>query len=132
METTNTISKSRLWTSRIMSAIVVLFMLMDVVMKFMKTPEVIQATTEMGFKDHHILWMGILALIPTILYVIPSTSILGIVLLTAYWGGAMSVHLRLDNPLFSHMLFPVYLAILGWGGLWLRDARLRAIFPVRL
>lgn len=131
METNNTISKPRLWTGRIMSAIVILFMLMDGVMKFVKVPEVTQSAADMGYKDHHIMWMGILALIPTILYIFPRTAILGIVLLTAFWGGAINTHFRLDNPLFSHLLFPVYLAILGWGGLWLRDARLRAIFPVR-
>ena len=131
METNNTISKPRLWTGRIMSAIVILFMLMDGVMKFVKPAPVIQSTVELGYQDHHILWMGLLALIPAILYAIPQTAILGIVLLTGFWGGAINTHFRLDAPLFSHVLFPVYLAILGWGGLWLRDARLRAIFPVR-
>jgi hypothetical protein len=131
METNNTISKPRLWTGRIMSAIVILFMLMDGVMKFVKPAVVTQSTADLGYQDHHIIWMGVLALIPTILYAIPQTAILGIVLLTGFWGGAINTHFRLDAPLFSSVLFPVYLAILGWGGLWLRDARLRAIFPVR-
>jgi hypothetical protein len=131
METNNTISKPRLWTGRIMSAIVILFMLMDGIMKFVKPAVVTQSTADLGYQDHHIIWMGVLALIPTILYAIPQTAILGIVLLTGFWGGAINTHFRLDAPLFSSVLFPVYLAILGWGGLWLRDARLRAIFPVR-
>jgi hypothetical protein len=131
METNNTISKPRLWTGRIMSIIVILFMLMDGVMKFVKPEPVIASIVKLGYQDHHIVWMGLLALIPTILYAIPQTAILGIVLLTGFWGGAMNANFRIDEPLISHILFPVYLAILGWGGLWLRDARLRAIFPVR-
>lgn len=131
METNNTISKPRLWTGRIMSAIVILFMLMDGVMKFVKPEPVIKSAAELGYQDHHIVWMGALALLGTILYAIPQTAILGIVFLTGFWGGAINTHFRLDAPLFSHLLFPVYLAILGWGGLWLRDARLRAIFPLR-
>lgn len=131
METNNTISKPRLWIGRIMSIVVILFMLMDGVMKFVKPEPVITSTVKLGYQDHHIMWMGLLALIPTILYAIPQTAILGIVLLTGFWGGAINANFRIDEPLFSHILFPVYLAILGWGGLWLRDARLRAIFPVR-
>ncbi|MEQ8808269.1 MAG: DoxX family protein, partial [Imperialibacter sp.] len=75
--------------------------------------------------------LGILGLLSTLLYALPKTSILGAVLLTGYWGGVIATHLRLDNPLFSHLLFPVYLAILAWGGLWLVNEQLRALFPFR-
>jgi hypothetical protein len=105
-----------------MSGFVVLFLTFDIVMKFMKPDEVITTTVnELGYQEHHIATMGILLLISTILYVIPKTSILGAVLLTGYLGGAIATHLRVDNPLFSHLLFPVYFGILLWGGLWLRN-----------
>lgn len=126
------ISKSRLWTGRIMSWFAILFLLFDAILKFVKPPEVVQTTVnELGYAEHHILVHGVLGLTVTILYIIPLTSILGAVLLTGYLGGAVAIHLRVDNPLFSHMLFPVYIGILVWGGIWLRDERLRAIFPFK-
>jgi hypothetical protein len=129
---TSSISKPKLWTGRIMSGLVILFMLMDGVMKFVKPPEVISTTVnELGYQEHHITTLGIIALICTLLYAIPITSILGAVLLTAYYGGAVATHVRVDNPLFSHILFTVYLGILMWGGIWLRDERLQALFPFK-
>lgn len=128
---TETISKSQLWAARIMSGIVILFMLMDSIMKFFQPAEVITGTTELGYATHHILPLGILGFISILLYAYPKTSILGAILLTGYWGGAIATHMRLDNPLFSHLLFPVYLGILAWGGLWLRDKKLRNLFPFR-
>jgi hypothetical protein len=131
METTQ-ISKSRLWTGRIMSGLVVLFMLFDGIYKLMTPDELMKASiNELGYAEHHLPIMGILALIATILYIIPATSVLGAVLLTGYFGGAIATHVRVDNPLFSHILFPVYLAILMWGGIWLRDQRVRKmLLPV--
>jgi hypothetical protein len=130
METTN-ISKSRTWTGRIMSGLVVLFMTFDAVFKFFKSQEAIKGTVELGYGEHHLVTLGIIALIPTLLYAIPRTSVLGAVLLTGYFGGAIATHFRVDNPLFSHTLFPIYLALLMWGGIWLRNVRLANIFPVR-
>ena len=128
METTS-ISKSRLWTGRIMSGIVILFMLFDSIFKFVGPEEILKASNDqLGYGAHPLPVMAILALIATILYVIPATSVLGAVLLTGYFGGAIATHVRVDNPLFSHVLFPVYLAILMWGGLWLRDQRVRRAF----
>ncbi|MHA4808453.1 DoxX family protein [Flavitalea flava] len=130
METT-TIPKAQLWTGRIMSGIVILFMLFDAIIKFLKTPQVIDATVkELGFKEHHILLMAFLSLIPALLYMIPRTAVLGAVLLTGLYGGAITANLRVDNPLFSHNLFPVYLGILMWGGIWLRSPKLQALLPV--
>jgi len=127
-----TISKSRLWTGRIMSWFAILFLLFDASIKFARIPEVIQTTVnELGYAEHHILVHGFLGLITTVLYIIPRTSILGAVLLTGFLGGAIASNLRVDNPLFSHILFPVYVGILVWGGIWLRDERLRAIFPFK-
>ena len=115
-----------------MSWLVILFMLIDAVTKFIKPPDVLKITVnELGYAEHHIILLGFLSLIPTILYAIPRTSILGAVLLTAHLGGAIASHLRVDNPVFSHMLFPVYLALLMWGGIWLRDEQLRNILPYR-
>jgi hypothetical protein len=129
---TNKISKSQIWTGRIMSGFVILFMLFDAVIKFIKPPQVIETTVnELGYSEHHIMLHGFSALIPTILYAMPRTSILGAVLLTAHLGGAIASHVRVDNPLFSHTLFPVYTAILMWGGVWLRDERLQEVFPLK-
>ena len=130
METTQ-ISKSRLWTSRIMSGLVILFMLFDGIYKLMPPDEMMRASIgELGYAEHHLPIMATLALIATVLYIIPATSVLGAVLLTGYFGGAIATHVRVDNPLFSHILFPVYLAILMWGGIWLRDQRVRKLLPV--
>jgi hypothetical protein len=124
------ITKPARWIGRIFSGLAILFMLMDAVFKFFKTQEAIDATVELGYGEQHLVLLGVLALIPTALYAIPRTSVLGAVLLTGYFGGAIATHVRLDNPLFSHTLFPVYLAILMWGGLWLRRKNIRQVFPL--
>jgi hypothetical protein len=122
------ITGTKLWIGRIISWIVILFMLFDAVSKFLKPEPVIQVTVnELGYQEHHIVIIGFLGLISTILYGIPRTSILGAIILTAFYGGAVASNLRIDNPLFSHTLFPVYIAILMWLGLWLRDNRLKSI-----
>lgn len=123
-------SKAARWTSYTMSGIVILFMLMDSIMKFIKPPEVIEGTLALGFTQDHLVIIGSLGLISTLLYIFPRTAILGAVLLTGYFGGAVATHVRLNNPLFTHVLFTVYLAILMWGGLWLRNKKLRELFPV--
>lgn len=125
------ISKARLWTSRVMAGLVILFMLFDSVFKFFPNKEVIDGTLELGYAMHHLPILGILGFSSIVLYTIPRTSIFGAVLLTGYFGGAIATHIRMDNPLFSHTLFPVYLAILAWGALWLRLDLLRQLFPVR-
>ncbi|MGM0834687.1 MAG: DoxX family protein [Bacillota bacterium] len=124
-------SKSRLWTARIMSGLVILFMLFDGITKLLKLTLVVEGTVEMGFSEHHVIVIGVLGLLSTILYAIPQTSVLGAILLTGYLGGAIAAHIRLDNPLFSHTLFPVYIAILAWGGIYLRDERLRNLLSLQ-
>ena len=131
MTESKSISKGRLWTGRTMSGIVILFMLMDSIMKFIQPSTVVETTVSLGFAEHHIPVLGILGLLSTFLYAYPRTSILGAVLLTGYWGGAIATHVRLDNPLFSYVLFPVYLAILAWGGIWLVNEQLRNLFPLK-
>jgi hypothetical protein len=126
----NTVSKGKLWTSYVMSGLVILFMLMDSIMKFVQPPEVIEGTLALGFSEQHIAVLGALGLISTLLYAFPRTSILGAILLTSYFGGAVATHLRLNNPLFTHTLFTVYFGILIWGGLWLRNKKLQELLPL--
>ena len=127
----NTASKTKLWTSYVMSGLVILFMLLDSVMKFVKPKEVIEGTLALGFAEQHLPVIGALGLISTLLYAFPRTAILGAILLTAYFGGTVATHLRLNNPLFTHTLFTVYFGILIWGGLWLRNSKLRELMPLR-
>src|SRR5436190_17084947 len=127
----NTISKPKLWTSYVMSGLVILFMLMDSIGKFMKPQAVIEGTIALGFAEHHLPIIGTLGLISTLLYAFPRTSILGAILLTGYFSGTIATHLRLDNPLFTHILFTVYFGILIWGGLWLRNSKLRELLPLK-
>jgi hypothetical protein len=125
------VSKGRLWTARIMGGLVIAFMLMDSIFKFIPNEQVTAGSLELGFQAHHIPVMGTLGLLSILLFIIPRTQVLGAVLLTGYFGGVIATHLRLDNPLFSHILFPVYLAVLAWGSLWLKNEQLRKLFPIR-
>jgi hypothetical protein len=104
---------------------------MDSIFKFMPNQQVIEGTTSLGFQVHHLPIMGTLALLSTILYIIPRTEIFGAILLTGYFGGAIATHVRLDNPLFTHVLFTVYLAILAWGALYLKNEKLRDLISGR-
>ena len=112
---------------RIVTGIVVLFLAFDVAIKFAASKEALEGTTQLGWQAHHLPIIGSLGLLCLILYVVPRTALVGAVLWTGYLGGAIATHLRVDNPLLSHTLFPVYVAALLWGGLYLRDARLRAL-----
>lgn len=123
-------SKTRLYTGYVLSTLAILFLVMDACMKFTTNPQVIAAQTQLGWPLRLTPAIGILALICTALYALPATSVLGALLLTGYFGGAIALHLRVDNPLFSHMLFPVYIALLVWGGIWLRNATLREVLPL--
>jgi DoxX-like protein len=125
------VSKGGLWTGRILSLLSILFFLMDAVMKVLKPAFVVDATVKLGYQEGVIQGLGIALLIGTILYAIPSTSVLGAILLTGYLGGAVASNVRVGNPLFSNVLFPVYFALVLWGGLYLRDKRLRALIPFR-
>lgn len=125
------ISKGRLWTGCIMSALPALFLLVDGVGKLVKPAPVVEGTVQLGYPESVLLGLGIVLLVCTVLYVIPRTAILGAILLTGYLGGAVATHVRVGSPLFTHILFPVYVAVLLWGGLYLRDERLRALIPMR-
>ncbi len=124
-------SKTALWIGYVLSGIVVAFMAMDITLKFLQLPVVVQTGLQLGWHPGTERLLGTLLLICTVLYAWPRTAILGAVLLTGYLGGAVATHVRVDSPLFSHILFGVYLGIMAWTGLWLREPRLRALFPVR-
>lgn len=123
-------SKTTLWAGRILSAVPTLFMIVDSVFKLIRHPAVIEGTAKLGYPEHSILTMGILGLASALLYAFPRTAVLGAILLTGYFGGAVATHVRVDDPLFSHILFPTYLGVMVWGGLYLRDVRLRALLPI--
>ncbi|PBC05716.1 DoxX family protein [Mesorhizobium sp. WSM3860] len=125
------VSNGALWTGRVLSAIVILFMIFDGLIKLPPLQVVTETMTQLGWPaDPNIArLLGIVGLISTALYALPRTSVLGAILLTAYMGGAISTHVRIANPLLSHTLFGVYLAVVLWGGLYLRDARVRALIP---
>lgn len=119
-----------LWTGRVMSGLVVLFLLFDSVIKLMAIPVVGETLAALGYAPELARGLGVLTLAATVLYAIPRTSVLGAILLTGLFGGAMASHLRVDNPVFSHLLFGLYLGLLAWGGLYLRNPRLRALLPL--
>jgi DoxX-like protein len=125
------VSKKKLWAGRILSGIPVLFLLADGVMKLIKPAFVVEATVRLGYRESVVLCLGIVLLTCVALYVIPRTSVLGAILLTGYLGGAVATHVRVGDPLFSHALFPTYLGVMLWGGLYLREDRLRALIPLR-
>jgi hypothetical protein len=124
-------SKTRRRAGTVMSTLAVLFLLFDSVMKLVKIQPVIEATQRLGYPEATARPIGILLLACVILYVVPRTAVLGAVLLTGYLGGAIATHVRVEDPLFSHTLFPVYFGVLVWAGLYLRDARLSALAPWR-
>ena len=123
-------NKAMLWTGRVLSALFVLFWLMDLAMKLMDLEVVRTTGATLGLPPEQSQLLGVIELVCLLLYVYPRTSILGAVLVTGYLGGAVATHLRVGSPLFSHTLFGVYVGLMAWGGLWLRDARLRAVFPL--
>ena len=123
------VSKKQLWAGRIISALPTLFLLLDGVMKLMKPAVVVEATARLGYPERTILGMGLVLVACTVLYIIPRTSILGAILLTAYLGGAVATHVRVGDSLFP-VAFPIILGVLIWLGLYLRDERLRTLIPL--
>ena len=124
-------STRQLWIGRVLSALAVLFLLFDSAAKLLQLQPVIDATLQLGYPRDIVFTLGVILLTCVVVYLIPSTSVLGAVLLTGYLGGAIATHVRVANPLFTRVLFPIYVAAMLWGGLMLRDARLRAFLPIR-
>lgn len=127
------ISGAALWTGRIMSGIVILFLLADGAMKLVPLAIVTETMGQLGYPPTAEIarLLGVLTIVCTLLYAYPPTAVLGAILLTGYMGGAMATHLRAESPLFTHLLFGFYMGLLIWGGLYLRDERLRALIPFR-
>lgn len=124
----------QLWTGRIMSGIIVAFLIFDGGIKLAPLAIVTETMQQLGYSGSQELarGLGLMTLVIALLYALPRTSVLGAILLTGLLGGAMATHLRVGSPLFSHLLFGLYLGLLAWGGLYLRDPRLRRLIPVRL
>jgi len=120
-----------IWSGYVLSGLAIAFFLMDSVMKLMMLDVVTSTTADLGWAPEKAFPLGVLLLALTLLYAVPQTSILGAVLITGYLGGAVATHVRIDSPLFSHVLFGVYLGLIMWAGLWLREPRLRALFPLK-
>ena len=121
-----------IWTGRVLSAFFVLFMLgASVAPKLLGLPVAEDTLKALGWPHGYALMIGLIELAGTILYVIPATSLLGAIIMTGLFGGAIATQVRAESPLFSHILFSFYLAAFMWGGLWLRDARIRSILPFR-
>src|SRR5215510_7981263 len=120
-------TKKHAWAGRIISAVPVLFLVFDGAMKLMNAAPVVEAQNQLGIPRNLTLSIGILELACVLVYAIPGSSILGAILLTGYLGGATAIQLRVGNPLFTHLLFPAYVGLLLWGGLYLRDERLRRL-----
>jgi len=127
------VSKPARWTGRVLSGLVVVFLLFDGAVKLVPWPIVTETMDRMGYGSSESLarTLGVITVACTVLYAIPPTSILGAILLTGYLGGAMASHVRIGSPLFSHTLFGLYLGLMVWGGLWLRDGSLRDLIPWR-
>jgi len=125
------VSKSNIWIGRIVSGLPALFLLVDGAMKLVKPAVVVEATTKLGYSESLIIPIGIILIACTLLYLIPTTSVLGAILLTAYLGGAVATHVRAAEGGVFPIIFPIIFGALLWLGLYLNDTRLRALIPLR-
>ncbi len=121
-----------LWTGRVLTGLFALFMLgASIAPKLLRLPIAEETMAQLGWPAGYAFMIGIIELTCLVLYLIPRTAVFGAVLMMGLFGGAMATQIRAESPLFSHILFSLYLGLFMWGGLWLRDAKLRALFPVR-
>lgn len=124
-------TSTRVWTGRVLSALFVLFIVFDITIKLLNLPMVEKAMNELGWAAGYGPLIGGIELLALALYLSPRASLSGAIVMTGLLGGAIASQLRVGNPLFSHVLFGIWLALFMWGGLWLRDPSLRAVFPIR-
>ena len=117
------------WTGRVLAGLPLLFLTWDAAMKLAAVPQVIEASAKLGFGRNSLTCLGIIELLAVVLTAVSRTRALGALLLTAYLGGAVAIHVQRSDPLFTHLLFPVYFGIMIWGGLCLLDPRVRAVSP---
>jgi len=126
----NPVSKGARWTGRILGGLAAAFLLFDGAMKLAKPDFVVEGTTKYGYAEAVLVPLGIVLITGTLLYLIPRTAVLGAIVLTGFLGGAVDVHVRAGEGAFN-VLFPVVFGAILWGALYLRDARVRALVPVR-
>jgi hypothetical protein len=124
-------TSKRVWAGRFASGLVIFLLLLDASGKLARLPPVVEGTAQLGFPAGSVLQIGVVELLCVVAYLVPGTSVAGAVLLTGYLGGAVATHLRMESPLWTHVLSPVYVGLFVWGGLLLRDPALRAFLPVR-
>ena len=115
----------------VFTTLAAMFLVFDTVLKVLKLGPAVEGTVALGYPVETVQWIGVIELACVVLYLVPRTAVLGALLLTGYLGGAIATHVRIGNPLFTHILFPVYVALFIWGGLYLRDTRLRELLPLR-
>jgi hypothetical protein len=125
------VSKKALWTGRVLSGLITAFLLFDAVIHMLKPAPVVEGFAKLNFPLRFAVPLGIIELVCIVLYVLPRTSILGAIFLTGYLGGAIAIQLPTGNPFFGEVLFPVYVGAILWGGIYLRDERLRSLVPLR-
>ena len=121
-------SRGMLWTGRIITTLIALFLLFDCAVKLMKSPQAVQGTIQLGYPESKVVPIGLVLLASLAFYLLPRTSILGAILLTGYLGGATATMVRVSSP---WVLFPVLIGVLAWAGLYFRDEQLRALIPLR-
>jgi hypothetical protein len=129
--TASSVSTKRLWTGRVLSALAAIFLLFDGIIHILKITPVVEAFAQLGYPLGTSRALGVIEIICVILYAMPRTSVLGAILLTGYLGGAIATQVRVGAPLISTTLFPIYVALFVWGGLYLRDDAVRALIPLR-
>jgi len=125
------VSRSTLMVGYALTGLAALFLAFDTVMKLLAIDQAVQSTTELGYPASAVFTIGVIELVCLALYLVPATSVSGAILLVGYLGGAVATQVRVGNPLVTHVLFPMYVAALIWGGLYLREPRLRALLPFR-
>ena len=123
-------SKAMVWMGNVLSGLAILFLLFDTVIKVVQAAPAVESTVQLGYPAEYVVLLGLIELVCLALYAFPRTAVLGAILLTGWFGGAMATHVRADSPVFS-VIFPILLGLIIWGGLFLRDARLRDVLPFR-
>ena len=122
---------TRVMAGRVLSTLAILFLLFDSTLKVMRMAPAVEGTVQLGYPQRMVVGIGIIELVCVVLYAVPRTAVLGAIVLTGYLGGAIATHVRVGSPLLGYTLFPIYVAVLIWGGLFLREDRLRALVPLR-
>jgi hypothetical protein len=128
---TSSVAKKTRTVSYTLTALVSLFLAFDTALKVLRLAPAVEGTTALGYPANTVFPIGLIELVCLALYLVPRTSVLGALLLTGYLGGAIATHVRAGSPLLSHTLFPIYVALLVWGALYLRETRLRELVPFR-